>query len=317
MDFENISARASEGMKIKGPESLQTTDSLKDPKKTETAINRFVGKEAQSEQPSLEDGFSHSSTTAKLADFEREIPPALEKAIERINTLLIAFLKDWGLEEYVDIDAKKIVLGDIRRDEILREKARTSSGTYHADSTRIRILTPWEMGNYRSFVKTLAHEMIHMQSFQSWQVNFETNRLNQRRQGMRINHGEDSRSYDWLDEAITEELAKRFLNKHEKDIDVLGGVRKPAVILERVNKWHPAGDGHAYKEQRKFLQQIITGIHINGRKKYKNRDEVFRLFTNAALNGRLLPVARAIEKAQGRGSFSKLAELDINLRKKE
>ncbi len=322
MGFENVSFRASEEVKPK--KALQEA-SVEGLKKLPTAVNRFVGEEAQMRKQSLESKFSKKSKNAKLANFEKKMPPALEIAVEQINGLLVKFLKEWGLEEYVEIDASNVVLGDTKKDEALQEIKKSEAGSYHSARNRIRMLTDWKMGNYRQFIKILAHEMIHMQAFQSWEADhYRGSASFQRRQGLRVYHWEEAESYAWLDEAITEELTKRFIIKHEREIKILGGIRKPAVIAEKTNRivsnmerLNFSNDGYDYRAQREALSKLITSLHIHGRKKYKNRDEVFRLFTNAALNGRLLPVARAIEKAKGRGSFKEMAGLDINMQERD
>ncbi len=316
MNFESTSFRAPGGKSLGKKRQSPAEPALGGTRRKKTAVNAFVGEEAQLLSASLERTFNWRSKSARLADFEKIRSRELEEAIRKINGLLVPFLREWGLEEFVEIDAENIVLGDVKRDKALQEMAKDELGSYHSTDNRIRILTEWKAGRYQAFVKTVVHEMIHMQAFQSWQLLAEDEGPRQRRQGLRLYHQEEAESYAWLDEAITEELTKRFMDAHEKDIVILGGIRKPSVIMEKANTWIKKGDGHSYKVQRDFLQQIITGIHINGRKKYKTRDEVFRLFTNAALNGRLLPVARAIEKAKGRGTFRKLANLDINLNEK-
>jgi hypothetical protein len=171
------------------------------------------------------------------------------------------------------------------------------------------------MGNYWGFVKTLVHEMIHMQAFQSWQMPL-TGKAKQRRQGLNIYHSDTIGSFEWLDEAITEALTKRFLEAHQKDIEILNGIRKPAVRVEDARRKKNSKDGHTYVKQREALSKLVATIYIRGGKKYRTQDDVLKLFTGAALNGRLLPVARAIEKAEGRGMFKELAKLDINMKEK-
>ncbi len=293
-----------------------------------SGVNRVIlPAVSQHYEKSIERGFIDKSVSANIAEAEKQMPKELRESIEQINTLLVNFLRQWGLKESVSIKPENIVLSDIQSNSKEKARAKKALGEYHHDSSRIKMLTEWKAGNFKGFVKTLVHEMVHMQAFQSWDVN-DSNILRQRRQGLRVRSKLDipknEDSFSWLDEAITETLTKRFIEAHEDDITILQGWRKPLVLAEKMNQKlskirnSDSYDGPSYFKQRKKLEEIIIAIRGKGGvEKYPTRDHVLQLFTSAALNGRLLPVARAIEKAYGKGTFKKLAALGINLKEKE
>lgn len=218
-----------------------------------SGVNRFIlPPRSQHHKESIERGFIEKSVSADIAEVEKIMPKELKECIEQINTLLISFLREWGLKEAVNITPENIVLTDIHRSSKEKSNSQSAAGEYHYNANRIKILTEWKSGNFRAFVKTLIHEMIHMQAFQSWDVDG-GNHLRRRRQGVRARSKLDilgnKDSFAWLDEAITETLAKRFLEIHESDIKILKDWRKPLVFVEKVKqdfKKSDFYDGYSY-----------------------------------------------------------------------
>ena len=138
-----------------------------------------------------------------------------------------------------------------------------------------------------------------------------------------------------IDEAIITELEMRFdqeyLSKNPElkeecqareeavtalsvrtgeDIDLL---RKTIASLEEI----PQEDGganfrimeYSYKNERKQLNELIDNLYERNQGEFSSREDIFKLFVEAAMNGRLLPIARLIEKTFGKGSFRKLGEM--------
>jgi hypothetical protein len=61
-------------------------------------------------------------------------------------------------------------------------------------------------------------------------------------------------------------------------------------------------------EERRQLRQLIRELFERNRADFRDEEEVFRLFVTAVLRGRLLPLARLIERTYGPGSFRRLGE---------
>ena len=59
------------------------------------------------------------------------------------------------------------------------------------------------------------------------------------------------------------------------------------------------------------LNKLVDELWEKNRDSYDDREEILRLFIEAGVTGKLLKVARLIEKTFGKGSFRELAEKDV------
>jgi hypothetical protein len=260
----------------------------------------------------------------------KEFTPEMREAITQVNGLLKRFLARFGLEKAVEITPEHIEYVDKwnkgNQRKISSDNTLGADGLYDDNPGKIYLFAHWEAGNYTRFIHTLVHEMIHMQSFQSQDAPWDQDGISQRRVGTRIALRADSPhknsgkynhvALDWLNEGITEELAMSFMKEHKGDIGILKGMKTPIILLEEAQKNYrkilnrnQGWDGNTYYKERKKLNVLVESIFQKGKGEYRYREDVLKLFTGAALNGRLLPVARAIEKAEGRGMFKELAKL--------
>jgi len=138
-----------------------------------------------------------------------------------------------------------------------------------------------------------------------------------------------------IDEAIITELEMRFDQEYlskipelkeehqakEEAITALSArtgeeiksLRKIVAALSET----PQEDGGAnvriidypYKNEKQRLNGLIDDLYEKNQDKFSSREDVFKLFVEAAMNGRLLPIARLIEKTFGKGSFRELGEM--------
>jgi hypothetical protein len=242
---------------------------------------------------------------------QHEKPAELEEVVEFLNPKLQVFLVRYGLDAPVDITVEDVILPNVEavkkntgEDLFAEGKA---GGHYFPLHSQI--------GLYEEDPKILIHEMVHMQSFQSWKS--EDNVVSERRMGMAITDKNQDRYYAWLNEAITEELTRRFVIDDLANQEVLYAQEKLGELRkqykkERLKKKFGLGnknwDGFAYFEERQKFSQLVRAIYKKNKDMYANEEEVFRLFTEAALNGRLLPLAREIEKTYGKGAFRQLGK---------
>lgn len=172
-----------------------------------------------------------------------------------------------------------------------------------------------------------VHEILHTQSFQSVSV-FRSGPV-MRRTGLSLYSPRQKRDYfRYFTEAITEELVIRFDRKYfpiipglsvlvtERD-EFRGQVTHEAEEIasyrtyrSRCCLWRTDVQHYHYRQERGFLWETIGRICGALRECGERRDseEVFRMFVCAAYSGRLLPLARLIERTLGRGSFRALAE---------
>jgi hypothetical protein len=137
-----------------------------------------------------------------------------------------------------------------------------------------------------------------------------------------------------LNEAITEELIKRFdkryfgrlaltkkeyeerelrrseiAGKHLEDGDHEITADDLAVARDFEIKDGPPiklREGYGYSEERGKLNALIGEIYVKNSESFSSEEDVFKIFAEAVMTGRLLKVARMIEKTFGKGSFRQL-----------
>ena len=134
-----------------------------------------------------------------------------------------------------------------------------------------------------------------------------------------------------LNEAITEELIKRFDKRYfgkltltkeeyeERELRRSEITEKPgkddsheimaddlAVARDFETKDGPPiklREGYGYSEEREKLNALIGEIYVKNSESFSSEEDVFKMFAEAVMTGRLLKVARIIEKTFGKGSF--------------
>lgn len=77
-------------------------------------------------------------------------------------------------------------------------------------------------------------------------------------------------------------------------------------VGEEKNDWETI----SYKTQREVLDYVCSEIQKQFSDTYKDTDEVFREFLKSNFTGRLLPIARLVEKTFGEGSFRLLGNME-------
>lgn len=235
------------------------------------------------------------------------------------------------------VDRNKLT--DAERDFL---KTKGEAGAFSPYRQHIRIIrSPNE--SLLDFALTLVHEMIHANSFQSWQktddfkgptINVsetetgEVTRLRPRRQGIGARKREDINLFERLDEAVISELTIRFDQEFfpqfdgiKKEITLRGEVfasvssieqRRKIKKIEKVSeeKGKSRFDliSYSYFKEREILRKIIREIFQKNSDQFSSEDEVFNLFVQSSMVGRLLPLARVYEKTFGPGSFKKIGQ---------
>ena len=131
-----------------------------------------------------------------------------------------------------------------------------------------------------------------------------------------------------LNEAVITELAIRFERKYfnewpelrqeinDRDGQIKEIAEREGVAVEEVRKTvgfvekeeFPGSTrfhwtSFSYHDARKNFNLMIDELYEKNKADFSSREAVFTLFAKATLDGRLLPVARLIEKTFGKGSF--------------
>jgi len=150
----------------------------------------------------------------------------------------------------------------------------------------------------------VIHELLHANSFQSFESRevpgTSLSQKGVRRMGFMTY---DKKVKDWslgasflsINESITEELTLKFENQH---VDLL-------TEHTEEKTWPQL---YSYVGDRIRLQNIIEEI-IEKNPAYKEKEEVFNIFAEAAMNGNLLKISRLIEKTFGKGSFREMGNM--------
>lgn len=196
-------------------------------------------------------------------------------------------------------------------------------------------------GNAVYFGAVALHETLHLKARLVMEVSGNEDKISATpyREGVSIRalqkqgyHGEYHTHFDGLHEAIVAETEKRFLGKLldepqlskekewletkeakdlKKKISEIKGVPEEDIVWVGEggdNDWERVG----YSSQRMVLSYLCDEIHKEFSGEYKSPDEVYKVFLNAHFTGRLLSIARLIEKTFGEGSFRLLGNMETD-----
>lgn len=195
--------------------------------------------------------------------------------------------------------------------------------------------------NLVNFGAASLHETLHLKGHYSIEVEEEGDKLKKTpyREGVTVRalqqygyHGKYHEHFAGLHEAIVATQEKKLLKKlldvpeleNEKNwliSDEAKNLRKEIAEREEI----PIGDilwvGKKgkddwervyYLSQRQALDYVCNEIQKEFPNQYRNADDVFKEFLKAHFTGRLLPIARLVEKTLGEGSFRLLGNMDDN-----
>jgi hypothetical protein len=187
----------------------------------------------------------------------------------------------------------------------------------------------------------IVHEILHLESYMSLEVHDNApattdphsiamggKQVRVRRIGLSIaaDYGASLLFHD-LDEAIIEELTKRFDEQHfgkirtlqkeyerraeflreyasDADVDIAAITSRQAAD----GRWESTAPPYGYQKERGRLRDLIHDLYRLTKDRFASEEEIFRMFARASLSGNLLSVGRLIENALGKGSLRRLAE---------
>jgi hypothetical protein len=186
--------------------------------------------------------------------------------------------------------------------------------------------------------EAIVHELMHLNSFASLslvkdkkypeelRIQADDNSLAVRRIGLSMFDGSGTiRYFRDLDEAIIEELTRRFDGRYFETIPALHDERAERENMRsRVEKepgdiaavatrqledgtWETEVFPYAYAKERARLNALVREIYERNTSEFASEEDVFKVFAGAVLSGRLLRLAKLIDKTFGKGTFQKLA----------
>jgi len=205
-------------------------------------------------------------------------------------------------------------------------------------NSRIQSVSLRSDDNALVFFTTAFHEMLHLKSYYAVQVPTEKGErpLEDYRLGLHVRSRDAKKGYfQNLDEAVTEELTKRFasgafshqLFKKERDQfaryrphgepenDEAYAVRRekdadqpPGFPEQGKTKYSMWFAEFAFQEERESLWMLCEKMHHADPQEFPDASVAFDLFAKGMLNGNILPLGRAIDRLFGKGTFRRIGE---------
>ena len=204
----------------------------------ESHISKIVGVDQEAEKDLLE-FFKEEFESDKKSKFEKKHPKELDELIPNINNYLKSFLEEYGVET-IELPAKNIHIIDREKltPEIIKQlNLEKTAGRFLQENGHILMNLEYEEGNKLPFLQTMIHEMIHLNSYHSFQKARENEKewsmclvdsladekdkdlfIRPRRSGLSIYSEDGSMIFKDLDEALITELTIRFDNKYFSQI---------------------------------------------------------------------------------------------------
>lgn len=296
------------------------------PPESRSSVDRIVGGTPE-EQASLRESmgarFRDQGRFTDLERHEREKTPFEREAIAWADRVTDAMRGHYGLPPR-PIPAENVHI--LQRNE---ETERTRKSTFSVYRQAFMVL---EGKTERESLKIIFHEMTHFKSFTS--IEPDGDDMQDRRLGLTVSKGRE-RAFNHLNEAVTEELAKRFFRMLEQRdarketytlqpqlaasmADMRQGRRdfpKDAEdAMEVIITPKPNGSSDytfhtfTYPDERKALNLLVNKLAAKLPEKFPDREAAFELFARSMFTGQLLDLARSVEGAFGQGKFRELGE---------
>lgn len=171
------------------------------------------------------------------------------------------------------------------------------------------------------------HELMHLGSFYRMRYGEENphpgmGNYYPERTGMKILYSDGStKFFGGIDEALTQTLSIRYLQSqrnnplYKNDFEIgereFGDKLKNGILTYRENE---AGKkvpvmSHAYKDEIEATSAYIQDVYAANKDRFKDVGDVWEAFFQAKFTGRLLQLARLIERTGGKGEFRRLGEV--------
>ncbi len=335
----------SEGLEVAPQENLEEEqkeiESLKEgleetfPKKRQRigSVTRIVGKEnAVSHETVLRNKDKSFYQQSFRGDWikdperwgslkEREKTDEELEIIRMVDSVTDQLLEKYGLEKFhippENVHLMKRSIGLRVYETLTRERQK---GDFEQGSNAIQVV---DSISKIVLAQIVLHEMIHFKSYNAAQRKDAPNALmDQYRVGLKTKSRDGEKTYfKALNEAVTEELAKRLLPQvieheiFEEEKKKTETLKKSPILksLYGINEdtYYVGYTGSAdfsYEDERDLLSHAIDQIWAKHRDAFETKEEVFEVFARAAMTGNLLPLGRLFKNTFGKDSFRSYAE---------
>lgn len=317
-----------------------------------SSFERVVGNisEAEKEQILRDKGERFDNQAFEdLKGKERKKTPEELQIISLANEATNEVRKKYGLENF-DIPSENI--------HIIAEEAWPREKSVAFYSSMFQGIATREQPAKIVFMKNVFHEMLHFKSYNALQVTSGDNpELDGYRVGLTVHTRDGKKRYFVnLNEAVTEEMTKRFVTKLFNNPLFGEEARQTREVITRYPRavtdsgeqlfdndtfyakvkdkksCDEAADplfgvqeepvkintvGFTYQSERKILNTLIDKILKRNQDKFQDREEVFEVFAKGMVTGNILPIGRLIEKTFGNGTLRHIGELDQNMKEQE
>lgn len=209
-----------------------------------------------------------------LSQLERQKTPEEEEMIRRILTKMPDFIRHYGGTP-VDIKTDHIHILDKNRmgDEMRRDVERDGKGGLWSPLTQNIMI--FDKGTLTENAESIIHEILHFNSFQSFQLN--KGRLFERRSGFTVASMKKLGTVFFR--TINEETIRRLSKKFS------GELFGTDPIIPDKNEF----------TSESIFHELTERIYELNKDKFNSEEEVFNIFAQATMTGRLLPVARLVK----------------------
>ncbi len=191
------------------------------------------------------------------------------------------------------------------------------------------------------FAMRLIHEMIEFKSYASLKKTGESS-FDVYRHGLK-NYGinkNGKHSFTNLNEAVVEELAIQIFNElkenslFKEEVDITNQIKnyfakeqiaeQKKLLDEDIyfigldkesSKLH--WSGFSNPRERKSLDILIEKIYQKNTDKFKEKKEIFDIFSEAIMTGKIIKLGRLIDQTFGKKTFRKIAENDKDIEAQE
>ncbi len=267
-----------------------------------------------------------------VSGLEREKTPEEVEIINGILAKLPGFIKRYGGRPVnLRLDHVHVIDSDKLTDQ---QKINIGNvpGKFITENQKALIISEFTDYSAIKFAEVALHELIHFNSFQSNNYNRKTRKLSERTTGMGMWVVDDENPknnpefyFHEVNEAVTAELTKRFCEEYfglitalaedvkKRDEFRIGTKKVDATEVMAIynNKdsdgmWHATSEDYPYADERKNGWTIMKEIQEKNPDKFKDAEEVFRIFTEAYFTGNKLKIAKLVEKTFGKGFFRRL-----------
>ncbi len=283
-----------------------------------------------------------------LKEKEREKTLKELKIISLANDLTNEIRRKYGLDDF-DIPGENIHI--IKKEAWEKEKHLKNEVAFYSPDNQTIAIKDESPGIV--FLHNVFHELLHFKSYNALQFTLgEKSKVMLYRLGFFIKGRKNNEEFfDNINEAITEDLTKKFvlkiyldplfskdlkktkevISKYPDMIDSQGEflIKKEDMFYAAIKKrtlgeliddffckermTRMSVEEFTYARQRKNLNILIDKLFERNRDYFKNREEIFELFVKGMVTGNILPIGRLIEKTFGNGTFRKIGELDSKI----